>query len=278
MIAAPVTPARIDTLRAAYPGAFPDRGLRMWVTRAAVAVGVVLFVWGLDRLGFGFLRLWQGSGELIRVGGLMLPPQTGGMAQTYALAIAETVAMAFLGTLAASILAVPLGFMGARNTMPLGPLRFAVRRVFDVVRGVDSLIWAILFVSIIGLGPFAGILAIAVNDTGVLAKLYAEAIENADAEQSRGVRATGAGRVQVIRFGIWPQVVPLFLTNTLYFFESNVRSATILGVVGAGGIGFYLMDRILINAWPQVAFIILLILITVAVIDWLSHRIRRQLI
>ncbi len=271
-------PARIDALRAAYPGAFPDRGLRMWALRAGMAVGIMLFVMGLDRLGFGILRLWQGSGELIRVAGLMLPPQTGGMTRTYALAIAETVAMAFLGTLAASVMAVPLGFLGARNTMPLGPLRFAVRRVFDVVRGVDSLIWAILFVSIIGLGPFAGILAIAVNDTGVLAKLYAEAIENADADQSRGVRATGAGRVQVIRFGIWPQVVPVFLTNTLYFFESNVRSATILGVVGAGGIGFFLMDRILINAWPQVAFIILLILITVGVIDWVSHRIRRGLI
>ena len=273
-----MTAARIDALRAAHPDAFPDRGLRMWATRAAVAVGIVLFVWGLDRLGFGFVRLWQGAGELIRVGGLMLPPQTGGMAQTYALAIAETVAMAFLGTLAASLLAVPLGFMGAKNTMPLAPLRFAVRRMFDVVRGIDSLIWAILFVSIIGLGPFAGILAIAVNDTGVLAKLYSEAIENADADQARGVRATGAGRVQVIRFGIWPQVLPVFLTNTLYFFESNVRSATILGVVGAGGIGFFLMDRILINAWPQVAFIILLILMTVAAIDWLSHRIRRQLI
>jgi phosphonate transport system permease protein len=196
----------------------------------------------------------------------------------YVRAIAETVAMAFIGTLVASILAVPLGFLGAKNTMPLGALRFVTRRGFDVVRGIDSLVWAIVFVSVIGLGPFSGILAIAVNDTGVLAKLYAEAIENADADQNRGVCATGAGRLQVMRFSILPQVLPVFLTNTLYFFESNVRSATILGVVGVGGIGFYLMDHILINAWPQVAFIILLILITVSVIDAVSHRIRRRLI
>lgn len=269
---------RIAALRAAHPGVFPDRGWRSFGRRAVLAFALALFVVGLDRLGFGFVRLWEGSGELIRVGGMMLPPQTGGMTVPYLLAIAETVAMAFLGSLAASIFAIPLGLLGARNTNPIGPLRFAVRRVFDVVRGIDSLIWAILFVSIIGLGPFAGILAIAVNDTGVIAKLYAEAIETADPEQSRGIRATGGSRLQVIRFSIIAQVTPVFLTNSLYFFESNVRSATILGVVGAGGIGFFLMDRILINAWPQVAFIIFLILVTVALIDWGSHAIRSRLI
>lgn len=271
-------PARVAALRAAHPGLFPAGGARRWVGRAIAVLAVLLFLWGLDQLGFGVARLWDGFGRLGGIAMLMMPPQTGGMAGTYAYAIAETVAMAFIGTLVAAVVAVPLGLLGARNTMPLGPLRFLTRRGFDVVRGIDSLIWAILFVSIIGLGPFAGILAIAVNDAGVLAKLYAEAIETADPEQSRGVRATGASRPQTIRFAILPQVLPVFLSNALYFFESNVRSATILGVVGAGGIGFYLMDRILINAWPQVAFIILLILVTVAVIDWVSHRIRRALI
>lgn len=269
---------RIHALRATHPEVFPGRGWRNWAKRGVTTLGLILFVAGLDYLGFGFARLWDGSQQLGRIAALMLPPESGGMATIYALAIAETVAMAFLGTLAASILAVPLGLFGAKNTMPFGPLRFLFRRGFDVVRGIDSLIWAILFVSIIGLGPFAGILAIAVNDAGVLAKLYAEAVENADAEQSKGVRATGGSRSQVIRYSILPQVMPIFLTNSLYFFESNVRSATILGVVGAGGIGFFLMDRILINAWPQVAFIILLILVTVAAIDWVSYRIRKQII
>lgn len=270
--------ARIAAARAACPGAFADTPLRRALRWAAVLALAVIFFWGLAVLGFGVERLSRGLSRLGSVAMMMMPPTSGGLAWTYLMAIAETVAMAFLGTLIASILAVPLGFLGAKNTMPLGPLRFLTRRSFDTVRGIDSLIWAIVFVSIIGLGPFAGILAIAVNDTGVLAKLYAEAIENADAGQNRGVRATGAGRLQVMRFSILPQVLPIFLSNTLYFFESNVRSATILGVVGAGGIGFYLMDRILINAWPQVAFIILLILVTVAVIDTLSYQIRKRLI
>ncbi|MFD1508052.1 phosphonate ABC transporter, permease protein PhnE [Lacimonas salitolerans] len=269
---------RIAAARAACPDAFVDRDWRWYARIAAGAVLVVVFFWGLSVLGFSLERLARGLARLGGVAAMMMPPTSGGLAWTYVKAVAETVAMAFIGTLVASIVAVPLGFLGAKNTMPLGPLRFFTRRSFDVVRGLDSLIWAIVFVSVIGLGPFAGILAIAVNDTGVLAKLYAEAIENADADQSRGVRATGAGRLQVMRFSILPQVLPVFLSNTLYFFESNVRSATILGVVGAGGIGFYLMDRILINAWPQVAFIIILILITVGVIDALSYRIRRRLI
>ncbi len=269
---------RIQAARAICPDAFPDRDWR-WFARLAAAAGLIaLFFAGLASLGFTPERLSRGLARLGGVFGMMMPPSSGGQARTYMQAIAETVAMAFIGTLAASLAAIPLGFLGARNTMPLGPLRFLTRRGFDVVRGLDTLIWAIVFVSVIGLGPFAGILAIAVNDTGVLAKLYAEAIENADAEQNKGVRATGAGRLQVMRFSILPQVLPVFLSNTLYFFEANVRSATILGVVGAGGIGLYLMDRIQVNAWPQVAFIIILILITVALIDAISYRIRSRLI
>jgi phosphonate transport system permease protein len=269
---------RIAAARSAVPGAFHDRDWRWYARLGGAAVLVVLFLAGLAVLGFTPERLSRGMARLGQVFGMMMPPTSGGRAWTYVKAIAETVAMAFIGTLVASIVAIPLGFLGAKNTMPLGPLRFITRRGFDVVRGLDSLIWAIVFVSVIGLGPFAGILAIAVNDAGVLAKLYAEAIENVDADQNKGVRATGAGRLQVMRYSILPQVLPMFLSNTLYFFESNVRSATILGVVGAGGIGLYLMDRIMINAWPQVAFIIILILITVVVIDAISYRIRKRLI
>jgi phosphonate transport system permease protein len=196
----------------------------------------------------------------------------------YLAAIAETVAMAFIGTFVASLLALPLALMGARNVMPFGLVRLFVRRSSDVVRGLDSLIWAIFFVSIVGLGPFAGILAIVMIDTGVLTKLYAEALENTDSEQTKGVRATGAGRLQTLLFGVLPQVLPVFLANSLYFVESNVRSATILGVVGAGGIGFFLMDRMMISAWREVALIILLVLATVAVIDTLSRWLRNRLI
>jgi phosphonate transport system permease protein len=264
--------------RALRPELYPRRGLSAWRGYTIIFIGLILFYLGLVELDVTVERLIKGFSKLGDVFGLMVPPESKGRTIEFMWAIAETVAMAFLGTLIASILAVPLALLGARNVMPIGPIRFFVRRSSDVVRGLDSLVWAIFFVGIVGLGPFAGILAIAMNDTGVLTKLYAEALENTDAEQSKGVRATGAGRIQTLIFGVLPQVIPVFLANSLYFVESNVRSATILGVVGAGGIGFFLMDRMMISAWREVAYIILLVLITVAIIDSISRLLRHRLI
>jgi phosphonate transport system permease protein len=264
--------------RSHRPELYPPRGLALWRRATGALLGLGLFLWGLHTLEVTPGRLIEGIGQLGRVFMLMMPPSVTEHVWDYLRAIGETLAMAFLGTLVASLLAVPLALMGARNIMPIGPVRFLVGRSSDVVRGIDSLVWAIFFVSVVGLGPFAGILAIAVNDTGVLTKLYAEAIENTDREQVKGVRATGAGRMQTICFGVLPQVMPVLLGNSLYFLESNVRSATILGVVGAGGIGFFLMDRMMINAWREVALIVILVLVTVACIDALSRLLRRRLI
>jgi phosphonate transport system permease protein len=264
--------------RALRPELYPRRGLSAWRGYTIILIGLILFFLGLVELDVTVERLLKGFSKLGDVFSLMVPPESKGRTIEFMWAIAETVAMAFLGTLIASILAVPLALLGARNVMPIGPIRFFVRRSSDVVRGLDSLVWAIFFVGIVGLGPFAGILAIAMNDTGVLTKLYAEALENTDAEQSKGVRATGAGRIQTLVFGVLPQVMPVFLANSLYFVESNVRSATILGVVGAGGIGFFLMDRMMISAWREVAYIILLVLVTVAIIDSISRLLRHRLI
>jgi phosphonate transport system permease protein len=151
--------------------------------------------------------------------------------------------------------------------------RFLTRRVFDVFRGLDQLIWALVFVRAMGLGPIAGILAIFVSDTGVLAKLYSEAIENAERGQVDGIRSTGAAKLMTLRLGVLPQVLPVMLSQALYQLESNSREATILGLVGAGGIGLRLSERIQINAWDQVAYIVVLILITVAAIDFVSKRV-----
>ena len=137
-----------------------------------------------------------------------------------------------------------------------------------------SLIWALIFVNVVGLGPFTGILAIAVSDTGTLSKLFAEAIENVNSREVEGVRASGANGIQTMRFGMLPQVFPVFLSQMLYFFESNTRSATILGVVGAGGIGLELSDRIRLCNWDEAMFIIILILIAISMIDMLSKMIR----
>ena len=190
----------------------------------------------------------------------------------------ETVAMAYVGTMLAMVFAVPLGFLGARNVIPQRVFRFCTRRLFDGLRGLDQLIWALVFVRAMGLGPIAGIMAIAVAETGVLAKLFAEAVENIDRNQVEGIVAVGAGFVGRLRFAVLPQVEPVMISQALYSIESNSREATILGLVGAGGIGLRLAERIQINAWDQVAYIIVLILISVATIDTISRYLRLRLI
>ena len=223
-------------------------------------------------------RIWQGIWKLGWLVQLMFPPWHGGWLGEFSYAMLQTLAMAFLGTLFASLAAVPLGFLGARNVVPQWLFHFGLRRIFDGIRGVDALLWALMFVNVVGLGPFAGVMAIAVSDTGTLAKLFAEAIENVDRRQLDGVRASGANRLQVMRFGILPQVLPVMLSHVLYYFESNTRSATILGVVGAGGIGLQLADRIRVNNWDEVGFLLIMILLTVSCIDQLSKTIRRRFI
>ena len=173
---------------------------------------------------------------------------------------------------------MPLGFLGARNVLPIRLIRFPIRRSFDFLRGVDALVWALVYVRAVGLGPLAGVLAIATTDIGIFSKLFAEAIENVDKKQVEGVRAAGGNAVRTVRFGILPQVLPIMLSNVLYMFESNTRSATILGIIGAGGIGFALSDRIRAHQWDEVGFIIIMIIVVVALIDFLSHLLRSRLI
>ena len=223
-------------------------------------------------------RLWNGLWGLGVIIRQMVPPSPGEQWVEILKGLAESVAMAFLGTAIAAFIAIPLGFLGARNVATNMLFRFSLRRVFDGFRGIDQLIWALAYVRAVGLGPLAGVLAIATADIAVLAKLYAEAIENAERRQIEGIAAAGGSPTLVMRFGILPQVAPIMLGHALYFFESNTRSATILGVVGAGGIGLQIAERIRVRYWDEVAFIILLMVVTVMAIDWISGRIRRRLI
>jgi phosphonate transport system permease protein len=246
------------------------------VTAWSAFAGLIVFcLWHMD---FTLQRLSQGIWKLGWLVQLMFPPWHGGWLWEFSYAMLQTLAMAFLGTLLASLAAVPLGFLGARNVVPQWMFHFGLRRIFDGIRGVDALLWALIFVNVVGLGPFAGVMAIAVSDTGTLAKLFAEAIEHVDRQPLDGVRASGANGLQVMRFGILPQVLPVLLSHILYFFESNTRSATILGVVGAGGIGLQLADRIRVNNWDEVGFLLMMILLTVSLIDQLSKTIRRRFI
>lgn len=192
--------------------------------------------------------------------------------------ILQTLAMAFLGTLAASIISIPLGLMASRQVVRISFPRFIIRRFLDFIRGVDILIWALIFVRAFGLGPLSGVLAIFVADTGILSKLYSEAADNIDNKQIEGLTSSGANKFSTLRFGLIPQVMPIFISQSLYFFESNSRSAVILGIVGAGGIGLQLSERMKAQYWDQAFFIIIIILIMVAAIDRLSRFLREKII
>jgi phosphonate transport system permease protein len=269
---------RLRSIHLAHPEIFTKlltSRIRDWAIWS-LAAGILLFgLWWIDASP---TRIWDGLSKLGFLLRFMWPPSDGGAFWEFGRAILETIAMAFLGTLVAALVALPLGFLGAKNIVPNWLFHFSLRRGFDTLRGIDSLVWALIFVSAVGMGPFAGVLAIAVSDVMVFGKLFAEAIENVERKQIEGVRSAGASQVQTLRLGVVPQVFPVMLSHILYFFESNVRSATILGIVGAGGIGLQLSDRIRINNWDEAAFIILMILVTVAVIDNFSRRIRTKLI
>ncbi|GKX34433.1 MAG: phosphonate ABC transporter, permease protein PhnE [Rhizobiaceae bacterium MnEN-MB40S] len=190
----------------------------------------------------------------------------------------QTIVMAFVGTLFATFLAFPLSFAAARNITPSRLVNQGLKRFFDFLRCVDMLIWALFFTRAFGPGPLAGISAIFFTDTGTLGKLYSEALENIDDRQREGIRSVGASPVLVQRYGVIPQVLPLFASQSLYFWESNTRSATIIGAVGAGGIGLKLWEAMRTNAdWENVAYMVILILITVFVFDNISNAIRSRL-
>ena len=191
----------------------------------------------------------------------------------------QTIVMAFVGTLFAATLAFPLSFIAARNITrsPVG--NWFMKRAFDLLRSVDMLIWALFFVRGFGPGPIPGIAAIFFTDTGTLGKTNTEALENIDDKQREGVRSVGAPPSAVQRYGVVPQVLPVFISQALYFWESNTRSATIIGAVGAGGIGLKLIEAMRTNQdWENVAYMVILILIVVFVFDNISNALRSRLI
>jgi phosphonate transport system permease protein len=270
----PIIPVDAARLAKAYPeffGASLSKRLRTSLVGFAV---VGLFVFGMIWLGFSFEKLANGLRRLSVIIGLMFPPSPGTLLQLYLKGLVETLAIAFLGTLFAALLAFPLAFIAAKNVVGQKIIHFLTRRTLDTIRGVDTLIWALVFINVVGLGPFAGILAVAMSDLGSFGKLFSEAVEATDKRPVDGVTSTGGTVLHQIRFGIIPQVAPVMLSQVLYYFESNVRSATVIGIVGAGGIGLFLSNEINQQNWDHVSFIILMILMTVAAIDYVSTRVR----
>ncbi|GHE05490.1 phosphonate ABC transporter permease [Defluviimonas sp. 20V17] len=194
-------------------------------------------------------------------------------------AMLETVLMAFLGTMGAGLIALPLAFLAARNFMQLNVLRLALRRVFDFLRGVDGLIWTVILSRAFGPGPLTGSLAILLTDTGTFGKMFSEALENIEGKQVEGVASTGANALQRARFGVIPQLAPVILSQLLYYLESNTRSATVIGAIVGGGIGLLLTQAIVTGKdWEEVTYYVILVVITVMLMDGLSGWIRRKFI
>ncbi len=244
-----------------------------------------LLIWGL---ALGFLSWsWQGaeirpmallgdSANMAEFAAGFFPPDFTDW-RAYVAEMIVTVHIAVWGTLLAVICAVPFGLLSASNIAPAW-VHQPVRRLMDAARAINEMVFAMLFIVAVGLGPFAGVLALWVHTTGTLAKLFSEAVEAIDPQPVEGIRATGANALEEIVYGVIPQVMPLWVSYSLYRFESNVRSASVVGMVGAGGIGVILYEVIRSFQYAQTTAVMLIIIAFVTVIDLVSARIRKALI
>lgn len=197
--------------------------------------------------------------------------------QDYLGEMAVTLQIAVWGTALAVVLSIPFGLMCADNLVPWWIYQ-PMRRAMDACRAINEMVFAMLFVVAVGLGPFAGVMALFIHTTGVLSKLLSEAVEAIEPGPVEGIRATGANKIEEILYGVLPQVMPLLISYSLYRFESNVRSATVVGMVGAGGIGVTLWEAIRGFQFQQTCALMVLIIVTVSLLDFLSQRLRKHFI
>ncbi len=268
------TPQR--TRDAAHAGAHPAAraGKRSWVSLAGwiVVFAVLAASWhGADMRP---LDLLADSGNMGQFAKDFFPPDFGEW-RTYLHEMLVTLAIAVWGTALSLVCAVPCGLLSAHNIAPMWVVQ-PVRRVMDACRAINEMVFAMLFIVAVGLGPFAGVLALWVHTTGVLAKLFAEAVESIDPRPAEGVRATGATSLDEIIYGVLPQVMPLWISYALYRFESNVRSAMVVGMVGAGGIGVVLYEEIRSFNYAQTAAVMLMVIVVVTAIDLISAWLRER--
>src|SRR5258706_15751591 len=270
------TPQR--TRDAAHAGAHPAAraGKRSWVSLAGwiVVFAVLAASWhGADMRP---LDLLADSGNMGQFAKDFFPPDFGEW-RTYLHEMLVTLAIAVWGTGLSLVCAVPCGLLSAHNIAPMWVVQ-PVRRVMDACRAINEMVFAMLFIVAVGLGPFAGVLALWVHTTGGLAKLFAEAVEAIDPRPVEGIRATGANALEEVVYGVIPQVMPLSISYALYRFESNVRSASVVGMVGAGGIGVVLWEIIRGFQFPQTCAVMVIIVISVSLTDLASQRIRKLFI
>ncbi|MDQ0512787.1 phosphonate ABC transporter, permease protein PhnE [Ancylobacter amanitiformis] len=269
-----------DAIHRAATSTMPPPPVTPFATRLArlalAALGAVVLVFAWHEAEMNPAQLMRDAGNMATLGADFLRPDFTDW-DVYSSAMLETLAIAIWGTLLAVIVGIPFGILCADNVVPKW-VAFPVRRMMDCCRAINELVFALIFIAAVGLGPFAGVLALFVHTTGVVAKLFSEAVEAIDPAPVEGIRGTGGSWLQEVIYGVLPQVLPLWISYALYRFESNVRSATVLGIVGGGGIGMVFNETMRGFLYSQAAAILILVIVTVSVLDVISQNIRKRFI
>jgi len=263
----------LDDLKAARRG-FTAPRVRFWIVCAIV---LAFYAVSWDLAGIDLHKLAVGLPKLGHWLATAWPPKLDEL-PLFALRTAETVAMAAIGTTIATLLAIPMAILASRNITPWPVLYHPARWFLNALRGIDSFVFALLFVAAVGLGPFAGVLGIALHTWGSAAKFFADHVENANLGPVEAVRTTGAGRFTTLAYALVPDILPVLLSTTLFWWEFNVRASTVLGVVGAGGIGQELKNSMDLLDFPRLFTIIAVILVVVTLLDQLSGWLRKRLV
>lgn len=256
----------------------PALSLRQRIAAAAFIILLLLLYWvSLDLTEFDLGRLAEGVPQMVQWAQKAWPPDVNGMGLLLRRA-GETVAIALIGSTIGCVLALPLSLLAARNINPNKPTQQATRFVLNALRGTDTLIFAIFFVIAVGLGPFAGVLGVALHTAGVVAKLWSEAFEGVDDGPMQAAMLTGATRVKTVSYALFPDVRPALISVALYSVEFNVRASTVLGLVGAGGIGQELKNSVDLLNFPRIFTLLIVIIVIVTAVDQLSAYIRKRLL
>lgn len=238
------------------------------------AISLLIFAYVQSELNFPLL--FRNSNNMVEYTRSYFPPDFSDW-RFYLEDTIITISMGLWGTLMAAISAIPLSLLASENVCPVWIVQ-PIRRLLDAMRAINEIVFALIFVVAVGLGPFAGVLALFVSTTGTLGKLFSEVVESIDPGPVEGIRATGAQKIQEIIFGVLPQVMPLWTSYILYRFESNVRSASVLGIVGAGGIGVSLYQSFQAFQYQKVCAILMILIVATSTIDFLSSKLRNWLI
>lgn len=255
--------------------AWTSARVTVWVGTTVAAVAVL--AWSAAGIGLSLSELFRGLPWVADLVSRMLPPNWE-VLDRLSKPVLETVQIALWGTLLAVVMAIPLCFLAARNLSPHALVFHGMRQVLNALRGINEIIFALVFVAAVGLGPFAGVLALAIHGAGMLGKFFAEAIEEIEPGPVDAVRSTGASAVQVVVFAVLPQVIPSWIASTLYRFEVNLRAATVLGMIGAGGIGFELVSAMKLFQYQDMATSVVVILAMVMSADYVSSRLRAKVL